>query len=214
MEAVHDVLQPVCGSQNINTVWWWAPRCFHPAASSLFLPLFVPGVSWSSFSWCWVLRDSRRSHPGEESHLLLFFKFSIHLNNTCFSVTLKFCCLLNKSAADSVNAAPFDLSCFVWASLFLLSRRFQDDSVALSSLFLYKHSSDQLFTVQTSKLSTQLFPHWRQLVWTKAQQLKSFYYFIPHRTKSEGMNTESSAWCWSAGVDVWRWRDVCVCVCL
>lgn len=90
-----------------------------------FMRFLFLGVSWSSFwSWRWVLRDSCRSHTGEESHLLLFFKFSIHLNNTCFSVTLKFCCLLNKSAADSVKAAPFDLFCFVWASLFLLSWRF------------------------------------------------------------------------------------------
>lgn len=134
----------------------------HPAASSLlplsFMRFLFLGVSWSSFwSWHWVLRDSCRSHPGEESHLLLFFKFSIHLNNTCFSVTLKFGCLFRtKVLRILLKRLRLISSALFEPRYFFFPDAFQDDSVALSSLFLYKHWSGHLFTVQTSKLSTQL----------------------------------------------------------
>lgn len=87
MEAVHDVLQPVCGIQNMNTVWW-APRCFHnPVRPSCCFITFL--LIWYFLfplcSWVFPGRPFGAGVESSEIHVGLILETS---HSCCFSSNL------------------------------------------------------------------------------------------------------------------------------
>lgn len=151
MEAVHDVLQPVCGLQNINTVWWWAPRCFHNPVrpSCCFIAFLIWCLLFPLCGFCsWVFPgrpfgagvESSELHVGlilEKSHTCCFSPNLASTLTTPASLSLwSFAAFWTKALRILLKRLRLISSALFEPRYFFFPDAFQDDSVSLSSLFL------------------------------------------------------------------------------